>query len=91
MGFYGGLADLLVSVAARNWEEIDDVSVAIALDSWHPTPGTRITAARFATPRLHIQAGKLVPLIDPRPSMEWSFQIPSGGRVLWRHLLPRPF
>src|SRR5215831_14299734 len=46
MGFYGGLADLLVTATADGWERVDDVRIVVALDSWQPTPGTRITGDR---------------------------------------------
>jgi len=41
MAFYGGLADLLSTVAVGDWSRVDEVRIAIALDSWHPTLGTR--------------------------------------------------
>jgi short subunit dehydrogenase-like uncharacterized protein len=49
MGFFGGLADLLVTAAIRDWDIVDEVRIAIALDSWHPTRGRRVTGGR--TPR----------------------------------------
>ena len=36
MGFYGGLGDLLVSVAMTGWNLADEILIAISLDSWHP-------------------------------------------------------
>jgi saccharopine dehydrogenase-like NADP-dependent oxidoreductase len=46
MGFYGGLADLLATAAIGNWDVADEVEVAVGLDFWHPTFGTRITGHR---------------------------------------------
>ena len=43
MGFYGGFADLLATAAMGNWDSADEVRLGIALDSWHPTLGTRTT------------------------------------------------
>ena len=47
MAFYGGLADLLASAALDHGEtQVDAVDVAVALDRWHPTAGTRLTGER---------------------------------------------
>lgn len=42
----GGLGDLMVSAAMDDWTDVDDIRIGIALDSWHPTHGTRITDER---------------------------------------------
>ncbi len=52
MGFYGGLADLLATAAMAGWETADAIDIAIALDSWEPTPGTRLTGKRNTYRRL---------------------------------------
>ncbi len=52
MGFYGGLADLLATAAMGGWDLADEIRVGIALDSWRPTPGTRITGERNYARRL---------------------------------------
>ncbi|WP_436763400.1 saccharopine dehydrogenase NADP-binding domain-containing protein [Streptosporangium sp. V21-05] len=36
MAFYGGLGDLLASAAMGDWPVADDITIAIALDSWRP-------------------------------------------------------
>ncbi|MGO1072541.1 saccharopine dehydrogenase family protein [Lysobacter sp. CA199] len=73
MAFYGGLADLLVSVAMEGWSEADCVDIAIALDSWHPTEGSRITGRRNTARRVVIADGVLQPLADPPAQRAWTF------------------
>jgi short subunit dehydrogenase-like uncharacterized protein len=76
MGFYGGLSDLLATAAIGDWPAADDVVVAIALDSWQPTRGTRLTGQRNTAPRVVIRGGRLAPLPDPAPTLEWDFPEP---------------
>jgi short subunit dehydrogenase-like uncharacterized protein len=78
MAFYGGLADLLATAAAGDWDRIDEVEVAIALDSWRPTLGTRVTGARNTAPRLIVEAGRLAPLPQPPETGAWAFAAPFG-------------
>jgi NAD(P)-dependent dehydrogenase (short-subunit alcohol dehydrogenase family) len=84
MGFYGGFADLLATAAMGNWDspgnlaEIDEIRVGTALDSWHPTHGTRITGQRNTARRLVMEDGKLVPLAQPAPRTFWDFPEPFG-------------
>src|SRR5262250_550272 len=59
--FFGGLGDLLASAALGDWPEADEITVAIALDSWHPTEGTRITGKRNTATRQVIRDGRLAP------------------------------
>src|SRR2546429_4255253 len=49
MGFYGGLGDLLATAAMGEWDAVDEICIAIALDSWKPTRGTRLTGDRKST------------------------------------------
>ncbi|MFE4001362.1 saccharopine dehydrogenase family protein [Nocardioides sp. YIM B13467] len=77
MAFYGGLADLLVT-AVLGGSSADEVEVAIGLDRWWPTAGTRITGARNTATRLVIREGSLVPLPDPAPTGAWSYPEPLG-------------
>jgi Saccharopine dehydrogenase NADP binding domain len=79
MGFYGGLADLLLTAATdgAGCDDIDDVVVAIALDSWHPTQGTRLTGRRNTVPRVVIRDSRMVTLPQPAPST-WTFPEPFG-------------
>ncbi|MBO9621565.1 MAG: saccharopine dehydrogenase NADP-binding domain-containing protein [Sphingomonas sp.] len=76
MGFFGGLADLLVTAAAGDWESVDDVAIGIALDSWHPTQGTRLTGARNTAQRLMVTGGALAPLALPAATRAWDFPPP---------------
>jgi len=76
--FYGGLADLLVTAAADEGKPLDRVDIAIGLDSWHPTPGTRLTGERNRARRLIQQQGKLAPVPQPAPEGVWSFPSPLG-------------
>jgi hypothetical protein len=78
MGFYGGFADLLATAALGNWTSADEIRVGIALDSWHPSHGTRKTGQRNTAPRLVIEDGKLAPLTQPAPQMLWHFPEPWG-------------
>ena len=77
--FYGGLADLLVTAIADEDKPLDRVDIAIGLDSWHPTPGTRLTGARNRATRLIQQAGRLAPVPQPAPEGVWSFPSPLGS------------
>lgn len=78
MGFYGGLADLLVTAAMDDWAEADDIQIGIGIDRWWPTEGTRITGARNTAPRQVIAEGRLAPLPNPAPRMTWDFAPPVG-------------
>ncbi|HEU0287305.1 MAG TPA: saccharopine dehydrogenase NADP-binding domain-containing protein [Nocardioidaceae bacterium] len=78
MAFYGGLADLLVTAALDGETSADAVEIAIGLDHWWPTVGTRITGARNTSIRQIIRAGVLVPLPDPAPTGSWSYPQPLG-------------
>jgi len=78
MGFYGGFADLLATAAMGDWETADEIRVGIALDSWRPTQGTRVTGQRNTVPRLVVEGGKFVPLAQPAPQTFWEFPEPFG-------------
>ena len=65
MGFYGGLSDLLVATAMEPWEYADSIEIRIALDSWLPTKGTRVTGERNTARRLAISGGQLTPVSQP--------------------------
>lgn len=82
MAFYGGLGDLLVTAAMREWTAADEAHIAFGLDSWHPTPGTRNTIAvinrtnqgrllRYSRGRLELHEA------DP-PLLTWPFPAPMG-------------
>ncbi len=83
MGFYGGFADLLVAAAMGDWTEADDIEIAIALDSWRPTRGTRATGARNTAERLVIASGKLAPLALPAVEKTMTFPQPFGRQAVF--------
>jgi uncharacterized protein YbjT (DUF2867 family) len=78
MAFYGGLADLLATAAIGEWTEVDEIRTAVALDSWHPTSGTRLTGKRNTFRRVVVSGNKLEPLSDPAPTRSWTFGEPFG-------------
>ncbi|EJC83824.1 hypothetical protein Rleg4DRAFT_6413 [Rhizobium leguminosarum bv. trifolii WSM2297] len=65
MGFYGGLADLLVAALMDEWQHADTVEIRIALDSWLPTKGTRVTGEKNTAKRLAVSGGQLGPVHQP--------------------------
>lgn len=66
LAFYGGLGELLATLAVGAWTEAVTVDAAIALDSWHPTAGTRRTGERNTARRLVLREGRLEPMESPR-------------------------
>lgn len=78
MGFYGGLADLLATAVIGDWDAVDDIRIGIALDSWHPTEGTRITGARNTAHRLVVSDGELLPMALPAAEIAWDYAEPFG-------------
>lgn len=82
MAFYGGLADLLVTDALDGESQADEVEVAIGLDRWWPTAGTRTTGARNTATRLVIRDGALAPLASPAPTGTWSYPSPLGDQTV---------
>lgn len=73
MAFYGGLADLLATAALGDWTSADEIAVAIGLDRWWPTEGTRTTGRRNTARRLIVTGGRPAPLPDPPPERSWEF------------------
>jgi Saccharopine dehydrogenase NADP binding domain len=80
MAFYGGLGDLLATVAIGDWPDADEICVAIALDSWKPTRGTRLTGKRNTGRRFVFSNSKLEFLADPAPMRVWNFPAPFGAQ-----------
>ena len=80
MAFYGGLADLLVTAALHGEVHADEVEVAIGLDRWWPTAGTRLTGDRNTATRLVIRDGALSPLASPAPASTWDYPAPLGDQ-----------
>jgi uncharacterized protein YbjT (DUF2867 family) len=82
VGFYGGLADLLVTAAARGLSVVDSVTIAIALSSWHPTLGTRRTGERNTVPRVTLRNGALILVRETSAPSSWKFPVPFGERAV---------
>ena len=82
MGFYGGFADLLVTAALGDWDRADAIDIAIGLDSWHPTQGTRTTGERNTARRVVVSGGKLSPVQLPAANREWQFPAPLGAQTV---------
>ena len=78
VAFYGALADLLATAAMRNWSAADEIQVAVALDSWNPTRGTRLTGQRNPGRRFVFSNNRLCLLEEPAPKRTWSFPPPFG-------------
>lgn len=77
MAFYGGLGDLLATAAMGEWHAADEICIAIALDSWQPTRGTRLTGQR--NPGRHfIFSNNRLERADPPPARKWNFPTPFG-------------
>src|SRR5262249_41061533 len=69
MAFYGGLGDLLATAAMGDWTEADEICIAIALDSWKPTRGTRLTGQRNPGQRFVFSNNRLERAGPPAPRM----------------------
>lgn len=80
-GFYGGLADLLASALAAPGP-IEEITVAVGLDRWWPTAGTRKTGERNQVPRMIVQGGKLVRLTPCADVPDWTFAAPLGTQAM---------
>ena len=78
MAFFGGLGDLLATAALNGRTTAEEITVAIALDRWWPTDGTRITGRRNTAVRLVVTDGRLAPLEVPAPTRTWAFPEPFG-------------
>jgi short subunit dehydrogenase-like uncharacterized protein len=80
MAFYGGLADLLATATMGDWGAADEIVVAIALDSWWPTLGTRLTGKRNTARRFFIVDGAPAVVGDPPLRRSWTFPAPFGAQ-----------
>lgn len=80
-GFYGGLADLLATALAGTGP-VADLSVAIALDHWWPTEGTRKTGERNQVPRVVLQDGQIVRMAMPAAQRDWAFGAGHGVQTM---------
>lgn len=77
MAFYGALGDLLATAAMGDWPDADTIEIGIALDSWQPTRGTRLTVQQNAGKHLVFADGRLQAPGEPR-TMRWDFAAPAG-------------
>jgi len=80
-GFYGGLADLLAGALASAGP-IDEITVAVGLDRWWPTAGTRKTGERNNVPRVVLKDGQLAPLTPAADVPDWAFSAPLGRQAM---------
>jgi len=81
-GFFGAIGDLLVTAAKADWDSVDRVELAFALDRWRPTKGTRAAGARRAGRRL-VLADNRLEVRDPSqavPKGSWRFGRPFGDQ-----------
>jgi len=76
LAFYGGLGDLLATAAMGDWNDANEILIGVALDSWKPTQGTRLTGQRNPGQHLTYSDNKLQ-RSDP-PSRLWKFPPPFG-------------
>lgn len=80
--FYGGLPDLLASAVIGDWQAVDSVSVAFALDEWKPTPGTRAVMQRMTGARPVFADGKLRETSEPPAYIQHDFPAPVGRQTV---------
>lgn len=80
VAFYGVLADLLATAAMDNWSQADEIRIAVALDSWKPTQGTRLTGQRNPGRRWVFSNGRLSLVEEPPPRVKWAFPPPFGNQ-----------
>ena len=78
LAFFGGFGDLLATAAAEDLSPIEEICIAVALDSWNPTPATRSTGRSNAGKRRFLVNGQLELLSDPPPTRDWEFPQPWG-------------
>jgi short subunit dehydrogenase-like uncharacterized protein len=80
MAFYGALGDLLATAAMGDWPAADEIEIAVALDSWHPTRGTLLAGERRAGRRVVFTGHRLEVLAgdEPPPRGTWRFAEPFG-------------
>jgi hypothetical protein len=82
--FYGGLGDLLATAAMGDWPAADHLTIAYALSSWRPTPGTRqtgrVSAERRDGRRIAYTGGRLQFREGEAPRTTWAFPAPIGTR-----------
>jgi len=77
MAFYGGLGDLMATAAMDDWDFVDEICIAVGLDSWKPTQGTRLTGARNPGKRF-IFSNNTLQRADAPLGRRWDFPAPFG-------------
>lgn len=86
MAFYGGLGDLLATAAMGDWASADEISIAYALSSWKPTPGTRaasrVSRERRDGRRVVFSKHQLELRTDDAPILSWTFPSPFGQQAV---------
>ena len=98
VAFYGGLGDLLATAAMADWPDADGVDIAITLDSWLPTAGTRRTITRNAGRHVVYTGGEFVPPPSTPDTTVWDFpfgerkvvELPTADQVTIAHHLRTP-
>ncbi|WP_293696363.1 saccharopine dehydrogenase NADP-binding domain-containing protein [uncultured Agrococcus sp.] len=78
MAFYGGLSDLMATVAVEGFESADTVQIFIGIDRWWPTEGTRRTGQRNTATRTIVEDGSLSPVPEVAQERSWRFPSPLG-------------
>lgn len=78
MAFFGGLADLVATSIVDPSRRIERIEVAVALNRWWPTSGTRRTGRHNTYPRRVLRDGRLTPLAS-RAGIIWDFGPPLGA------------
>jgi hypothetical protein len=81
MGFYGGFADLLATAAMGDWDSADEIRLGIALDSWRPTQGTRITVSETRPGGWSLKTENLCRWRSPLRRRFGIFLSPLGARM----------
>jgi len=82
VAFFGGLADLLISVALEDWEAADLIEIHIALDNWRPTDAM---LASLRHPSAFQHGAGTMDTEDVAADMNsrfWDFQYPFGRRKI---------
>jgi NAD(P)-dependent dehydrogenase (short-subunit alcohol dehydrogenase family) len=80
VAFFGALGDLLATTALGDWPSVEEISIAVALDSWKPTRGTRLAGERRAGRRVVFRNRRIetLPGKEPPPTGTWDFPPPFG-------------
>jgi short subunit dehydrogenase-like uncharacterized protein len=80
VAFYGALGDFLATIAMKNRESADEISIAVALDGWKPTRGTQLASERRAGRRVVFRDRQIEILSAETqpPTGTWNFPPPFG-------------